>query len=150
LADSGRLLSNINCHKTATHEWQQMGRFRHLLGGRFAVRCCRIVAVAPRSRILYESQIEGCKHQDNTDVHHEPFPESILKEKKIYANDNGYHHQTVKRYEDALCHCIISYGDINSHLPIGTSRGLWRQLSHPLLPHCSSVPAGRHGARSCH
>ena len=31
-------------------------------------------------RILEESQIEGCKHQDNADVHYQPFPESIPKE----------------------------------------------------------------------
>ena len=28
----------------------------------------------------HESQIERCKHQYNADVHHQPFPESVLKE----------------------------------------------------------------------
>jgi len=37
-------------------------------------------AAALSLRVLYESQIEGCKHQDNADVHYQPFPESILKE----------------------------------------------------------------------
>ena len=32
--------------------------------------------------VFQESQIKGCKHQDNADVHYQPFPESILKEKK--------------------------------------------------------------------
>ncbi|MDA8363789.1 MAG: hypothetical protein M0Z84_08230 [Gammaproteobacteria bacterium] len=39
--------------------------------------------------VLEESQIEGCKHQDNANVHHKTFPESILEEQHIDANDNG-------------------------------------------------------------
>jgi hypothetical protein len=31
-------------------------------------------------QLLQESQIEGRKHQDNTDIQDEPFLESILKE----------------------------------------------------------------------
>jgi hypothetical protein len=30
-------------------------------------------------RVLQESQIEGQKHQNNADIHHQPFPESIPK-----------------------------------------------------------------------
>ena len=41
-------------------------------------------------RVLEEPQIERGKHQDDTDVHHEPFPKSIPKEQQIYANHNGY------------------------------------------------------------
>jgi hypothetical protein len=31
-------------------------------------------------RVFQESEIEGGKHQDDADVHHQPFPESIPKE----------------------------------------------------------------------
>jgi hypothetical protein len=54
--------------------------------------------------ILYESQIEGCKDYHYTDVHHKSFPESILKEQQIYANDNGYQRQTVKHAGHGFCH----------------------------------------------
>jgi hypothetical protein len=37
-------------------------------------------AAALSLQVLQESQIEGCKDQDNADVHYQPFPESILKE----------------------------------------------------------------------
>jgi hypothetical protein len=37
-------------------------------------------ASAPSLRVIKESKIEGYKHQDNADVHYQPFPESILKE----------------------------------------------------------------------
>jgi hypothetical protein len=46
-------------------------------------------------RVLQESQIEGRKHQNNADIHHQPFPESILEEQQIHTNDNGYHRHTV-------------------------------------------------------
>jgi hypothetical protein len=53
-------------------------------------------------RIFYESEIEGREHQDNTDIHRQPFPESILEEQKIQTNNNGDHYQNVKhgRYID--------------------------------------------------
>jgi 1,2-phenylacetyl-CoA epoxidase PaaB subunit len=37
-------------------------------------------AAADSLWVLEESQIKGSKHQDNADVHYQPFPESILKE----------------------------------------------------------------------
>jgi hypothetical protein len=40
--------------------------------------------------VLQEPQIEGRKHQDNADVHHQPFPESIPKDEQIHNNYNGY------------------------------------------------------------
>jgi hypothetical protein len=55
-------------------------------------------------RVLYESQIEGCKHQDNADVHYQPFPESIPKEEQIHTNYNGYQHPNVKPDKHTLCH----------------------------------------------
>jgi len=37
-------------------------------------------AAALSLRVLQESQIKGCKHQDYADVRYQPFPESILEE----------------------------------------------------------------------
>jgi hypothetical protein len=55
--------------------------------------------------VIEESQIEGCKHQDNTYVHHQPIPESIPKEQYIYTNDNGYQHHKRKARQT----CFLSF-----------------------------------------
>jgi hypothetical protein len=55
-------------------------------------------------RVLYESQVEGCKHQDNAGVHYQPFPESNPKEEKIHTNYNGYQHPNVKPDKHTLGH----------------------------------------------
>jgi hypothetical protein len=75
-------------------------------------------AAAPSLRVLQESQIEGYKHQDNADVHYQPLPESILKEQKIYTNDNGYHHHNVKHGRHVPCHFNHQFKYINSRLPM--------------------------------
>ncbi len=56
--------------------------------------------------VLEESQIKGCKHQDNADVHYQPFPESILKEQQVYTNDNGNQHRNVKHDRHVPRHSI--------------------------------------------
>jgi hypothetical protein len=38
------------------------------------------LAAARSSRLLQESQIEGSKDQDNTDIHYQPWPEVMPKE----------------------------------------------------------------------
>jgi len=48
------------------------------------------------SGLLQEFQIEGRKHQYNTDVRRQPFPESIPEELYIYSNDDGYQHRRIK------------------------------------------------------
>jgi hypothetical protein len=66
-------------------------------------------------RVLYESQIEGCKHQDNADVHYQPFPESIPKEEQIHANYDGYQHSEVKADQHTLCHLnVLSPGEVRA------------------------------------
>jgi hypothetical protein len=52
-------------------------------------------AAAPGSRVPEESQIKAYKNQNNADIHHEPVPESMLKEQDIHGNDNSYHCQNV-------------------------------------------------------
>jgi len=43
------------------------------------------------SSSLYESQIEGYEHRNNSDVRDQPFPELTLEEQEIYAYDDSYH-----------------------------------------------------------
>jgi hypothetical protein len=50
-------------------------------------------AGAGNSRVLQESQAEGCEHHDNADIHEKPFPEAILEEQDIDTDDNGYQYQ---------------------------------------------------------
>jgi hypothetical protein len=41
--------------------------------------------------VLKESQIESSKHQDDSDVHHQSFPEVVPEDQGIYSDDDGYH-----------------------------------------------------------
>jgi hypothetical protein len=43
-----------------------------------------------------ESEIESCEHQDNTDIHRQPFPESVSEEREVYTDYDGCHRQRVK------------------------------------------------------
>jgi hypothetical protein len=54
--------------------------------------------------VLQKSQIEGCKHQHNPDIHYQPFPKSIFEEQEIYTNDNGNQRHNVKRRRHVPCH----------------------------------------------
>jgi hypothetical protein len=69
-------------------------------------------------RILWvpkESQIEAGKHQNDSDVHHQPFPEIIPEDQGIESDDGGYHHQHVKncnhrsRHSDLPRFCDLSF-----------------------------------------
>jgi len=48
------------------------------------------------SRTHEKSQVESSEHQDDADIHHQSFPESISEERKIYADYNGCHHHRVE------------------------------------------------------
>ena len=43
-----------------------------------------------------EPQIESYKHQGNTDVHCQPFPESVSEEREINTDDDRCHRHHVK------------------------------------------------------
>jgi hypothetical protein len=43
-----------------------------------------------------ESQVESCEHQDNANVHCQPFPESVSEEQEIYTHYDGRHRHDVK------------------------------------------------------
>jgi hypothetical protein len=43
-----------------------------------------------------ESKVESCEHQDNANIHCQPFPESVSEEREIYTDDDGCHRDRVK------------------------------------------------------
>lgn len=43
-----------------------------------------------------ESQVESGEYQDNSDIHHQPFPDPVSEEQKIYSDDDGYQQHHVK------------------------------------------------------
>src|SRR6266851_863306 len=45
---------------------------------------------------LQESQVERCEHQDDSNIHYQPFPESVSEEHEIYTDYDGYHRHHVK------------------------------------------------------
>jgi hypothetical protein len=53
-------------------------------------------AVAPCSWTPQESQVESCEHQDNANIHCQPFPESVSEEQEIYTDYDGCHRHHVK------------------------------------------------------
>jgi hypothetical protein len=44
-----------------------------------------------------ESKVESCEHQDNADIHCQPFPESVSEEDQIYTDYDGCHRRRVKQ-----------------------------------------------------
>jgi hypothetical protein len=48
-----------------------------------------------------KSEVESAEHQDNANIHYQPFPESVSEEREIYTDYNGYHRRHVK-------HCSYS------------------------------------------
>jgi hypothetical protein len=53
-------------------------------------------AFAPCSSTLQESEVESREHQDDSNIHCQPFPESVSEEHKIYTDYDGHHHHHVK------------------------------------------------------
>jgi hypothetical protein len=53
-------------------------------------------AIAPGSWTREESEVESCEHQDNANIHCQPFPESVSKEHDIYTDYDGCHRHRVK------------------------------------------------------
>jgi hypothetical protein len=45
-----------------------------------------------------ESQVESCEHQNNANIHHQPFPESVSEEHEIYTDYDGRHRHHVKHH----------------------------------------------------
>ena len=53
-------------------------------------------AIAPCSWTPEKSQVESCEHQDNANIHCQPFPESVSEEHEIYTHYDGCHRHRVK------------------------------------------------------
>jgi hypothetical protein len=45
---------------------------------------------------LQESEVEGCEHQDDSNIRHQPFQESVSKEREICTDYDGCHRHHVK------------------------------------------------------
>jgi hypothetical protein len=57
-----------------------------------------------------ESQVESCEHQNDANIHRQPFPESASEEPEIYADDDGRHRRHVK--QDG---CLSAHSNGNRH-----------------------------------
>jgi len=51
-----------------------------------------------------KSQVESSEHQDNANIHYQPFPESVSEEHEIYTDYNGCHCQHVKHHSYPSVH----------------------------------------------
>jgi hypothetical protein len=51
-----------------------------------------------------EPQVESSEHQDNANIHYQPFPESVSEEREIHADYNGCHHHHVNHYNYSSIH----------------------------------------------
>jgi hypothetical protein len=61
-----------------------------------SVQLQRKGAVAPCSWTPEESQVESSEHQDNANIHRQPFPESVSEEHEIYTDYDGCHRHHIK------------------------------------------------------
>jgi hypothetical protein len=68
--------------------------------------------------VLQDSQIEGGKHEDDADVHHQACPELIPEERQIHTDHNGYQSRNVKSDRHVSCHFNHQFKYVNSRLPL--------------------------------
>jgi hypothetical protein len=66
-------------------------------------------AIAPCSWTPEESQVESCEHQDNANIHCQPFPESVSEEHEIYTDYDGCHRHHVKHDSYLSAHFSLDY-----------------------------------------
>jgi hypothetical protein len=65
--------------------------------------------IAPCSWTPEESEVESCKHQDNANIHCQPFPESVSEKREIYTDYDGYHRHHVKHDSYVSAHFNYNY-----------------------------------------
>jgi len=58
----------------------------------------------PCSWTPQESQVERCEHQDDSNIHYQPFPESVSEEREIHTDYDGCHGHCVKRDSHLSAH----------------------------------------------
>lgn len=64
----------------------------------------------PPGSASQEHQVEDHKHQHDADVHNEPFPESMLEDEHVDADDDGHHGHEKDRHQNRLRHESTSPG----------------------------------------
>jgi hypothetical protein len=70
---------------------------------------CTIAAkglIAPCSWPPEESQVESYEHQDNANIHCQPFPESVSEEQEIYTDYDGCHRHQLKHDSYLYAHSV--------------------------------------------
>jgi hypothetical protein len=65
-------------------------------------------AIALCSWTPEESQAESCEHQDNANIHGQPFPESVFEEHEIYADYDGCHGHHVEHDSYLSAHSSVN------------------------------------------
>jgi hypothetical protein len=60
-------------------------------------RATSALCIAPCSWTTEESEVESSEHQHNTNIHCQPFPESVSEEREIYSDYDGCHRHYVKQ-----------------------------------------------------
>src|ERR1019366_3201107 len=86
-------------------------------------------AVAPCSWTPQESQVESCEHQDNANIHCQPFPESVSEEQEIYTDYDGCHRHRVK-HDRYLC----------AHFRFHPPEARWPQIGFHVTQSAQSPP----------
>jgi hypothetical protein len=51
-----------------------------------------------------ESQVESKEHQNNANIRHQPFPESVSEEHEIYSDYNGCHRHHIEHRSYPFTH----------------------------------------------
>jgi hypothetical protein len=64
-------------------------------------------AIARCSWTPEESQVESSEHQDNANIHCQPFPESVSEEHEIYTDYDGCHRHHVKHESYLSAHDTV-------------------------------------------
>jgi len=93
-----------------------------------------------------ESQTERCEHQDNANIHCQPFPESVSEEHDIYTDYDGCHHHHVKHdsylsaHFSGNCHFEFSRDLPSQPIPPGPD-----SCPEPIASWCTTRCQGRAG-----
>ncbi|MGA2089734.1 MAG: hypothetical protein ABSG66_12545, partial [Stellaceae bacterium] len=85
-------------------EQQQITRLQRVLCRSASAQSQRKGAAAPRSWTPQESEVERREHQDDSNIHCQPFPESVSEEHEIYTDYDGCHRHHVKHHSYLSAH----------------------------------------------
>jgi hypothetical protein len=71
-----------------------------------------------------ESEVESYEHQDNANIHCQPFQESISEEHEIYTDYGGYHRHHVKHDSYLSAHFRLVASSATTSTPVTASPSL--------------------------